>query len=420
MLSHNEFLEVANQLHSASKRKRKFGVMVSGFMLQMLDIAKGQEASIMDDDLDVNLESSFPLLIDRYKTSFKPIKAMQFKSIGDNSDVASVDRSITAPTNALGHVQAPSGRIKSNLEIIRKGIVPKPSTGKPISVNNLMFQKTNNKKIKQQSCSFCGSTEHRRITACPVLRGFGDPETNVEVVEYLKKNAPFSLLKDVDMDKIITEDISRRYSVKHMIMHTLHIRWRADLSSRPREDEFVVCISLLGDKSKPVPGYSRCLVDLSQVIKYIYTNQGKKNRFIFSHVRKESVGSQFVNTVIQNDQNIMIRSSLNSDYLQSNTTYPSCSLSTVKASHCAKRNESNSTNTSERLQLTSICANKYDTKQSKLIRHEKNEYTKSINKKQTLSTENCSNIASVEEQQLITAERKDPTEHITDADIFTP
>ena len=420
MLSHNEFLEVANQLHNASKRKRKFGVLVSGFMLQMLEIAKGQEASIMDDDLDVNLENSFPLLIDKYKTSFKPVKAMKFKSIGDNSDVASVDRSITAPTKALGHVQAPSGRIKSNLENTRNGIVPKPSTGRPISVNNLMFRKTNTKKNKQQSCSFCGSTEHRRITACPILRGFGDPETDTEVVEYLKKNAPFSLLKDVDMDKIITEDISRRYSVKHMVMHTLHIRWRTDLSSRPREDEFVVCISLLGDKAKPVPGYSRCLVDLSQVIKYIYTNLGKKNRFIFSHVRKESVGSQFVNTVVQNNQNLMIHSSMKYDYLQSNTTYPSCSLLTVKASNCAKRNESNSTNTSERLQITSSCANHYDTKPSKLIRHEKNEYTKSICKEPTLSTENGSIIASVEEQQLITSERKDPTEYITDADIFTP
>ena len=64
----------------------------------------------------LNLENSFPLLIDKYKTSFKPVKAMQYKSVGDNSDVASVDRSITAPTKVLGYVQAPSGRIKSNLE----------------------------------------------------------------------------------------------------------------------------------------------------------------------------------------------------------------------------------------------------------------------------------------------------------------
>lgn len=52
-------------------------------MLQLLDIANGQEASILDDDLDQNLQNIFSHLIDKYKSSFKPVKLNQFKSVTD-------------------------------------------------------------------------------------------------------------------------------------------------------------------------------------------------------------------------------------------------------------------------------------------------------------------------------------------------
>ena len=185
-LSHNEFMEVANQLHGACERKRKFGVMVSGFMLQMLQVAKGQDAEVLDDEFDSVLEKNFPLLINKYKTSFKPVKTAKFNAVMDTSDVASVDRSITAPTKSLGHSYAPMGRLKSNMEQCKSGKKIKKAEARPISVTDLTFRKARTPKRMKQTCSFCGSSEHRKATACPVLKGLGHQEQGSEIVTYLK------------------------------------------------------------------------------------------------------------------------------------------------------------------------------------------------------------------------------------------
>ena len=97
----------------------------------------------------------------------------------------------------------------------------------------------------------------------------------------------------------------------------------------------------MGDKAKPVPGYEKCLVDLPQVIKYIYTNVDKKNRYIFSHLKKESVGSNFVNTpCLENTHKSMMLSTASNSVHYSNHKYPQTSLSTVKRSHEDYHNQS--------------------------------------------------------------------------------
>ena len=55
----------------------------------------------------------------------------------------------------------------------------------------------------------------------------------------------------------------------------------------------MVTITLLNDYGKPIPGYTRCLVNLVFVIDYIYKHNGTSKRFVFSKLEEESVGGTF-------------------------------------------------------------------------------------------------------------------------------
>ena len=150
-------MDVAAKLSNASPRKKRFGTVVCGMMLQLLDIANGQEASILDGDLDQNLQNAFPHLIDKYKSSFKPVKVNQFQSVTDTPSVnrcateptqssteKSVYRSITVPSKPIGHQYATCQRIKPMVEIIQdKHHNPCQYVNNVVKVCKLIPNKTN-------------------------------------------------------------------------------------------------------------------------------------------------------------------------------------------------------------------------------------------------------------------------------------
>ena len=75
-LKHNDFMEVASKLSYVCKRSHKYGTIVSGIMLKMLDIAKGHEAANIG-SFEESLDKSLPQLIQKYTLAFKPVKSDQ-------------------------------------------------------------------------------------------------------------------------------------------------------------------------------------------------------------------------------------------------------------------------------------------------------------------------------------------------------
>ena len=96
----------------------------------------------------------------------------------------------------------------------------------------------------------------------------------------------------------------------------------------------VVTITLLNDFGKPIPGYTRCLVNMVFVMDYIYKHNGTSNCFVFSKLEEESVGGTFCS--ISNMHQHMIQSP---NYLAIKNSQPALSIkdSTRSNETCEKK-----------------------------------------------------------------------------------
>ena len=106
-------------------------------------------------------------------------------------------------------------------------------------------------------------------------------------------HAPFSVLNYSEAKEIIDDSVSSCVGVKHILVHSLHVKWVCNTQSRPNQDELAARITFLNKVGKPYGGYTRCLVDLRRVIEYIYKHNSTKGRSIFSQIKKQSIGPQF-------------------------------------------------------------------------------------------------------------------------------
>ena len=73
-------MDVASKLSDVCKMSHKYGTIVSGTMLKMLDITKGHKADNIG-IFEESLEKSFPQLIKKYTLAFKPVKTYQYNGV---------------------------------------------------------------------------------------------------------------------------------------------------------------------------------------------------------------------------------------------------------------------------------------------------------------------------------------------------
>ena len=66
-LKRKDMIHIVSKLSSKSQRNKKFGLFVSDMFLQLLNVAEGETSTDIICDLDGNLESTFPRMIERYK-----------------------------------------------------------------------------------------------------------------------------------------------------------------------------------------------------------------------------------------------------------------------------------------------------------------------------------------------------------------
>ena len=131
---------------------------------------------------------------------------------------------------------------------------------------------------------------------CHIKLSYGIAQEGSSFVEYLLFHAPFSILNVSEAKDIIDDNVSSRKGVKHLLVHSLHTKWLCNTQSRPNQDELAARITFLDKLGKPHFGYTQCLVDLRKVIEYTYKHNSTNGRFIFSQIKKQSIGSQFQST----------------------------------------------------------------------------------------------------------------------------
>ena len=81
------------------------------------------------------------------------------------------------------------------------------------------------------------------------------------------------------MKRVISDEILNTKTACNLLIYTLYSKFLANQACNPTEEELA--------------GYKQCIVLFQSVINYIGKHQSTKNRFIFSTIEKESIGSSF-------------------------------------------------------------------------------------------------------------------------------
>ena len=294
VLSHTDMMEVAAKLSAGSQRNKKFGTAVSALMLQMLDICDGKIPSTISTNLDNNLDHHFERIVHNYKTSFKSVTDVSVQLVEE----------VELPPKAMHHERSTTKRLIPNVEKMKKCNYQ----SKKQKTTRITIPDAPNAKQKYTSCSFCKGIDHR-ISNCPMKDNYGTSWDGTELIKYLKTMSPYSILTALDKNRIITSDVTGgRNGIRHVVVHMMHSKISViHNNGRPSEEEFVATVSFLDSYGQPLDGYKRCLLNFGRLTEYLYKNQQKGGRYIFSTVEKESVGPNFVNIskILSDQQSVL-------------------------------------------------------------------------------------------------------------------
>ena len=249
-------------------------------LLQLINVAEGEISADIICDLDANLESIFPKIIERYKNSIKEAK------LSKRIDFTSLH----LPSKPLSQHLGNNGRLKPTVEKQRNSChaISNSTSNRNIRPHSILC--STNKS--PQRYKFCKSEDYI-VSNCPLKESYGPALKGRDVVGFLLTKAPFSLLHIIYRDKIISTDICAKNGSKHIVIHTLNCKVLIPCLTRPSKEEMVVTITLLNDFGTPIPGYTRCLVDMNLVLDYIYKHNETAKKFVFSKLEEESFGGTF-------------------------------------------------------------------------------------------------------------------------------
>ena len=280
VLNHSEFMDVASKLSNSIRRNKKYANPVCAMMIQMLDLCDGKTVSNINVYSEANVDEQFSSILRNYKSSFKSF-----------TEVSTKDKSYTKmPGKVSGYQYASSKRLIPSVETLKKE--NRKNTNKVRQSIAIPAPPESSKKIL--TCSFCQGKH--QITQCPLKESYGDTKNGTELVKYLLKSCPYTIISNSEKQRLISTDVSCKAGIKHVIVYILHSKISIYSSNeRPTEDELAVTVSFLDSYGKEIPGYNRCLLDFSKFTEYIYKHQKKRGRYIFSKTNEECVGSNFVN-----------------------------------------------------------------------------------------------------------------------------
>ena len=82
--------------------------------------------------------------------------------------------------------------------------------------------------------------------------------------------------------------------VRHVKIHSLQSKVTPAWNARPENDHMIAKVTCFGRDSMPLIGFEECLIALNDIVSYIHQNKNKKDRYIFTSIAEESIGSLYM------------------------------------------------------------------------------------------------------------------------------
>ena len=228
VLKHNDFMDIASKLSNACQRNKKYGLAVGAIMLEMLEVCEGKKTSDLNIVSASNSDEQFSNIIRNYQSSFKSVTDVRNRN----------NHQISLPQKALDYQHASSKRLIPLVEQVK--IKARNQKTQPISMPTKY-----DLSRKPKSCTFCKGSNHL-TNKCPLKESCGITQDGTQLMKYLTKSCPFSILAESDKDRIMTTDISCQISIKHVIVHMLHSKI-SNFSNhlRSSEEDLAVTVTFL-------------------------------------------------------------------------------------------------------------------------------------------------------------------------------
>ena len=275
-LSYKEMMNIVGMIHNRCRNNPSLIRMVSAFLIDLSKIIENNHTSHLHEANKNELNSVIISILRSYKRSFTTLKKK------NNSSIV-----LKAPERINGHQYHTTKRLRPKVECKKSHRAKKNKSNSLINSQNSLFQNSE----RRITCQFC--TGSHKITNCLKKKELGKTWLGKDIIKYMKEYAPYSILQHKDTRRVITDEISNTKTARNLLIHTLHSKFLPSQACNPTEEELACTISLLNSKAEVVVGYERCIVSFQSVVNYIGKHQSTKNRFIFSSIEEESIGSSF-------------------------------------------------------------------------------------------------------------------------------
>jgi hypothetical protein len=164
---------------------------------------------------------------------------------------------------------------------------PATQPGRPQTkrlISNVEKATTSNKRRKNvvQTCGFCGSNEHMRMTSCPIMAGHGKKIVDLATFQaFLLETAsytPYPNVGGVPLKKTMPKE------GWHIIIHQMFSTCVITNGQRPRFLEVAYEATMLGKDGSALPHYSKVAFEGQAIWNFIAKIETMKGRFLFSTV----------------------------------------------------------------------------------------------------------------------------------------
>jgi hypothetical protein len=242
---YNELMSLSQSLAQAAAGS-KFGCVVGGIIIKLTQAIEGNA------EVEVG-DGSWPSVLQVFSGALETFRnAFSGRRTAGNALATGLPLQPIAQT---GRPQAK--RFQSNIELAGK----------------------KRKKAVLQSCGFCGSLDHQRQTACPVMAALGTKIINIELfLSYLMGNAPYSDWEGragMVMKNVPTGG-------RHLVVHRKFSTYIAVGSNKPELIHSVIEATVIDKTGLALPNYNHKYFEGPAIIKHIGKISDIKNRHVFS------------------------------------------------------------------------------------------------------------------------------------------
>ena len=113
---------------------------------------------------------------------------------------------------------------------------------------------------------------------------FGNKLKGDNLLTYITDTAPFCIASQQDTGKIISKMTWN--DVRHILIHMIKSKIN-NWQTRPTIAEIFLEVTCIGECGEAIIGFSRCYIELKEVITFIHVNKSTQNRYFFTIINED-------------------------------------------------------------------------------------------------------------------------------------